>query len=470
MTNTKTSSIHDDKCTATINPSTGDIIKEYPIQTKAEVETIVQNAHEAFMKWQKTDMSHRSELILKIAVLLEDNKEELATLMANEMGKPISQGVGEVERCIAICEYTANEDYKVLADEERPLNGGKKGLITYQPIGVILGIQPWNFPLYQVIRYAVPNLMAGNAVLLKHAKNVWGMAERIKEIFEQAKVPEGLFGVLFSENEDITAIIEDDLVRGVTLTGSAKAGQDVAAKAGKNLKKTVLELGGSDPYIVLDNENMETIIETCLKGRVNNAGQTCIAAKRFIVLEDIYDEFKEKFVMAMQSVEYGDPTKEDTQMGPIAREDLRDNLHKQVQDSIDKGAVCLVGGEVPKGKGFFYPATILENLTSDMPAYNDELFGPVASLFRVKNEDEAIMLANDHKYGLGGGVFCADESRAINVAKKIDTGMVSVNGYFGSQPNLPFGGVKQSGYGREHGGFGIKEFTNIKSIYVGGEK
>lgn len=471
MTNTHTKTIENmDNNFVTINPTTEDVIDLYPPHSLSDALMIVDHTHNAFEKWKDTSFDHRKKIILDIARLIEEQKDELASLMAQEMGKPITQGLGEVERCIKICEYTANVDYKVLLDEERELNGGKKGIITYEPQGVILGIQPWNFPLYQVIRYAIPNIMAGNAVLLKHARNVLGMAQKVEGIFAQTDLPDTLFNILLVDHDIIETLLENKKIRGVTLTGSAQAGKEVGAIAGKNLKKTVLELGGSDPYIILDLENMEHIIETCVIGRTHNAGQTCLAAKRFIILEDIYDAFKEKFVAAMKNVSYGDPTKKDTQMGPLAREDLRDKLHQQVQESIDKGAKCLTGGELPSGKGYFYPATVLENLTSDMPAYNDELFGPVASLFKVKDEAEAIKQANDHRYGLGGGVMCADEDRAIRVAKQIDTGMVSVNGYFGSQPNLPFGGVKESGYGREHGGFGIKEFVNIKSIYVGDVK
>ena len=451
----------------TINPTTGKPIKNWPLHSKSQGEAIVEKAHEAFLEWRKTDMETRAKIIQKIANALDKHKDSLAKLMAEEMGKPIKQGLGEIERCISICEYTAKEDYKNLMDEERSLNGGKKGIITYQPLGVILGIQPWNFPLYQVIRYSVPNLMAGNSVLLKHAKNVWGMAARIQEIYKEAGLPDNVFGVLYLENEDVSDLIGHKHVRGVTLTGSSKAGQSVASTAGQHLKKSVLELGGSDPYIILDDVDMDTAIKTCVTGRVSNAGQTCIAAKRFIIVEDIYDEFKEKFVAAMKAVEYGDPQNEDTQMGPIARKDLRDSLHDQVTESIEKGAKCLVGGKIPQEDGFFYPATVLENIQPGMPAYDDELFGPVAGLFKAKDEDDAIRLANDHRYGLGGGVMSANENRAITLAKRIDTGMVSVNGYYGSQPNLPFGGVKQSGYGREHGGFGITEFVNIKSIYVG---
>lgn len=468
MSNAHAYSNQDDPNTVnTINPATGEILKSYTLHTKAEAEEAVEKAHEAFLEWRGTSMDERAQIIKNIGKIIEREKESLAKLMAQEMGKPVTQAEGEIDRCVTICNFTADEDAKVLADEERELKGGEKGIIAYQPIGVILGIEPWNFPLYQVIRYSIPNLMAGNAVILKHAQNVWGMATRAQEIYEEAGLPKHLFTALFLENEETSALIAHDKIRGVTFTGSARAGKIIGAKAGEHLKKSVLELGGSDPYIILEDCDLDKAVKICVAGRTNNAGQTCVAAKRFIVVESIYDAFKEKFTGAMKAVTYGNPMSPDTKMGPIARDDLREKLHAQVTESIEKGATCLIGGELPQEKGYFYPATILENITPDMPAYHDELFGPVASLFKVKDEEEAIKLANDHAYGLGGGVMSGDTQRAINVAKRIDTGMVSINGYFGSQPNMPFGGVKESGYGREHGGFGIKEFVNIKSIYVG---
>jgi len=450
-----------------INPATGQVERTFVKHTKAQANDIVEKADQAFQSWKKTTMQQRADIMLKIAAEIGNRKPELAALMAQEMGKPVTQAMMEIERCISITEYTAKEDYKALADEERPLENGKKAFIAYEPSGVILGIQPWNFPLYQVVRYSVPNLMAGNAVLLKHASNVWGMAEKVKEIYEAAGLPKGLFGVLLTDNDMTGEIIAHEKVRGVAFTGSARGGKAVAEIAGRHIKKSVLELGGSDPYIVLDDADMDLVIPTCVKARVGNAGQTCVAAKRFIVVESRYEEFKEKFTAAMAAVEYGDPTDENTQMGPIARADLRDGLHKQVEKSIKMGATALLGCKFPEGAGYFYPASILADLTPEMPAYKEELFGPVASLFCVKDEAAAITLANDHEYGLGAGVFSADEARAVNVARQIESGMVSINGFYGSQPNLPFGGVKNSGYGREHGGFGITEFVNIKSIMIG---
>ncbi len=385
--------------------------------------------------------------------------------MTKEMGKPIKQSKQEVDNCIAICQYTAQNGPEMLKDESRDFDGGK-GIITYQPLGVILGIEPWNFPLYQVVRYSVPNLLAGNTTVLKHAKNVWGSAKLIQQVYLDAGIPEGAFGLLFLDNEDMEDIIAHEKIQGVTLTGSEGAGKAVAKTAGANLKRTLLELGGSDPYIILEDADLNSAVEICVQGRVNNSGQTCVAAKRFIIVEQIYDEFKEKFTAAMKAVSYGNPTDPESDMGPMARKDLRDDLHEQVQESVKKGAICLLGGEIPDQKGFFYPPTVLENVTPGMPAYDDELFGPVATLFKVKDEEGAIKIANDHKYGLGGGVFSADEDRAKKVALKIETGMVNINGYALAKPNLPFGGIKNSGYGREHGGFGIREFLNTKTLVV----
>ena len=451
----------------TINPATEEMIEEYTVQSQAEVKQIIDDAHEAFKKWRSEPQDTRSEIIKKLATAIRNHKDELAELMTVEMGKPISQAYKEVDRCASLCEYSAEEAIRELKTEERPLEGGQKGMIVYQPLGVVLSIQPWNFPLYQAVRSTIPNILVGNTVLLKHAKNVSGMSKKLGELYAEVGLPDNVFTPLFLEDEGTEVILKSDKVVGVALTGSSRAGKAVGELAGANIKKTLLELGGSDPYIVLDDADLDKAVETCVTGRIANSGQTCVNAKRFIVMEGVYEEFKKKYVEAMSKVEYGDPMNEDTQMGPLARKDLRETLHDQVQESIGAGATCLLGGEMPEGKGYFYPATVLENIKPGMPAYDDELFGPVASLFKVSSEDEAIEIANDHRYGLGGGVLSSNTERAIEVAKRIETGMVSVNGFFGSQANMPFGGIKQSGHGREHGGFGIKEFVNIKSIYVG---
>lgn len=448
------------------NPATGEVRKQFTPHTKAQAEQIINVAHHAFDTWKNTPFQQRKDVILEMADLLESNKDELAALITAEMGKPVNQAKGEIDVSVAVCRYTAETGLDFLKDEERPIEGGT-GIISYEPIGVILAMQPWNFPIYQVIRYSAANLLAGNTTVLKHAEICWDAAEKVQQLYTKAGLPEGAFGVIHVDNETVDTLIAHQHVRGVTLTGSAAAGKIVAKEAGAHLKKTVLELGGSDPYIILEDAPLENIVSVCVKGRINNAGQTCVAAKRFIVVAEIYDKFKEKFVAAMKDVSFGDPTQEDTAMGPIAREDLRDTLHEQVQKSLKNGATCLTGGELPSDvKGYFYPATVLENVKPGMPAYDEELFGPVASLIKAKDEEDAVRIANDHVYGLGGGVFTANQARGIDIARKIDTGMVNVNGYGTARSNMPFGGVKESGYGREHGGFGIREFVNIKSIFV----
>lgn len=450
----------------TINPATGEEIKTYKLQSGLEAAQTVDEAHEAFLKWREKPVSGRADIIRQIAAALKNNKDRMARMMTLEMGKPLELGKGEVESCIAICEYTADHCPARLKEEKREIPGGY-GIITYQPLGVILAIEPWNFPLYQVIRYAIPNLLAGNTSVLKHAKNVWGCATIISEIFKEAGLPDGAFGLLFIENDEVEAIIANEKIRGVTLTGSAEAGKIVSKLASENLKKSLLELGGSDPYIVLEDADLNEAIMVCIKARIVNGGQTCTSAKRFIVMDEVYDEFRKKFVAAMKMVKYGDPNDPANDMGPLAREDLRDSLHEQVTSSIEKGAKCLLGGNIPEGEGYYYPPTVLEDVKPGMPAYDDELFGPVASLFRVSSEEEAIRIANDHKYGLGGGIFSRNIERATEIARtKIDTGMVNINTYSLAKPNMPFGGVKASGFGREHGGFGVREFVNVKSISV----
>jgi succinate-semialdehyde dehydrogenase/glutarate-semialdehyde dehydrogenase len=452
--------------TNTINPFSEQVLEEYQLINLEDANVAVDNAHNAFLSWKQLTKEQRAQYVLNLANVIRNNKKELLDLMINEMGKVKAQGEQEIELCAAICEYTATEAVKALNNEVRKTQSGE-ALITYQPIGVILGIQPWNFPLYQVIRYSITNIMAGNTTVMKHASNVFGMAVKIQEMYELAGFPKNVYQSLLIKGAVASELITHDKVRGVTFTGSDKVGKKVAETAGKYSKKTVLELGSNDAYIILDDANIETAVSACVKGRMINNGETCVAAKRFIVTEAKYDEFKYAFVKQMKNMAMGDPRQEDTDLGPMAREDLRDKLHEQVQESIDKGAVAVVGCDIPDQKGFFYPPSVLENVTPGMPAYDDELFGPVAALIKVKDNSEAIKVANDSRYGLGGGIFSADESKAVKMAvEEFDTGMVNINGYGLAQPNLPFGGVKSSGYGREHGGFGITEFVNIKSVMI----
>ncbi len=449
----------------TINPATGKKIKSYKFMTNDEAKKAIEKCHKAFLDWKTQTPKNRATIIKAIGKELKNNKEELAKLMTQEMGKLIKQGHQEVDLCAGICDWTAANGPEHLKNEERELPNGGKGVIAYSPIGVIYGIQPWNFPTYQVIRYAIANLMAGNGVLLKHAENVTGCALMLAKIFESAGLPKNLFTVLVISHDQSDKIIKNDLVRGVTLTGSVTAGRKVAQKAAAVLKKTVMELGSNDAYLVLDDADIALAVKTCVQGRIYNNGETCVAAKRFIVVDKVYDQFKEGFVEGMKNIKHGDPTEEASKMGPMAREDLRDDLHKQVTKSVKKGAKILCGGEMPKGKGFYYPATVLENVKKGQPAYDDELFGPVASLIKAKNNEDAMRIANDSKFGLGGGIFSKDEDKAFKMAsEQFDTGMIFVNGFGLAQPMMPFGGVKDSGYGREHGGFGMMEFVNAKAI------
>ncbi|WP_198329345.1 NAD-dependent succinate-semialdehyde dehydrogenase [Psychrobacter cibarius] len=451
----------------TINPATGEAIKEYDYMSNDEVNKIVESSHQAFTEWRKTSHEARAKVIISIGETLLKYKEELSKLMTEERGKLYSQSLQEIDLCKAICDYTAEKGVAALADDERDIEGLKKGIVTYQPIGVIYGMQPWNFPAYQVFRYTIANLMAGNSILLKHASNVTGSGLLIEKIFHESELPNDLFRTILIDHDQSEALIGHDKVRGVTLTGSDGAGSIVGQQAAKAIKKVVLELGSNDAFIVLEDADVELAVETCTQARLINNGETCVAAKRFIVVDSLYDDFRERIVKKFADAKSGDPMDDGSDLGPLARKDLQEKLHEQVEDSVAKGATIAVGGQLPEGKGSFYPATILENVEKGQPAYDDELFGPVASLIRAKDQDDALRIANDSRYGLGGAIFSKDEDKAIRLAREeFDTGMVYINGYGLANPALPFGGVKNSGHGREHGGFGIKEFVNIKGLHV----
>lgn len=451
----------------TINPATGEAIKEYNYMSNDEVNKIVESSHQAFLEWRKTSHEARAKVINSIGETLLKYKEELSKLMTEERGKLYSQSLQEIDLCKAICDYTAEKGVAALADDERDIEGLKKGIVTYQPIGVIYGMQPWNFPAYQVFRYTIANLMAGNSILLKHASNVTGSGLLIEKIFHESELPNDLFRTILIDHDQSEALIGHDKVRGVTLTGSDGAGSIVGQQAAKAIKKVVLELGSNDAFIVLEDADVELAVETCTQARLINNGETCVAAKRFIVVDSLYDDFRERIVKKFADAKSGDPMDDASDLGPLARKDLQEKLHEQVEDSVAKGATIAVGGQLPEGKGSFYPATILENVEKGQPAYDDELFGPVASLIRAKDQDDALRIANDSRYGLGGAIFSKDEDKAIRLAREeFDTGMVYINGYGLANPALPFGGVKNSGHGREHGGFGIKEFVNIKGLHV----
>ncbi|MBL3657627.1 NAD-dependent succinate-semialdehyde dehydrogenase [Fulvivirga sediminis] len=451
----------------TINPATGKEINNYPKMSDREAEEAVNRCHEAFLSWKLESVEERAKIIAAIGEKLTERKQELAKLMTSEMGKLVKHGEQEVDLCAAICKWTSENGPEQLKDEERELPNGGRGVVTYSPIGVIYGIQPWNFPAYQVVRYAIANLMAGNGVLLKHAESVTGSALLLSEIFEEAGLPEDLFTVLIIDHDQSDEVIKNDKVRGITLTGSSNAGRIVAEQAANQLKKTVMELGSNDAYIVLADADLDNAVKMCVMGRTYNNGEVCVAAKRFVVVDEIYEDFKKAFVEKMKALKIGDPTSDDVQIGPMSRKDLRDDLHDQVKESVEKGANVLCGGEIPDDEGFYYPATVLDNVQPGQPAYDDELFGPVASLIRAKDDEDAMRIANDSRFGLGGGIFTKDVKKATELAKHhFDTGMIFINGFGLAQPNMPFGGVKNSGYGREHGGFGMKEFVNAKAINI----
>ncbi|QCE42872.1 NAD-dependent succinate-semialdehyde dehydrogenase [Psychroserpens sp. NJDZ02] len=455
----------------TINPTTEQTIQHYDYMTVDQALKAVDECQDAFLDWKLKPLEDRAKIIKAVGKTLVEEKDSYAKLMTQEMGKLVAHSYDEIELCAGICEYTATEGVKKLQDEVRTMENGGKGIIQQAPLGVIYGIQPWNFPLYQAIRYTIVNLMAGNGVLLKHAKNVTGSALKLKEVLEKAGLPKNLFTVLIIDHETSDKIIEHKAVRGVTLTGSSKAGEYVAQKAAKVLKKTVLELGSNDAYLVLDDADVDLAVQTSIVGRTYNNGETCVAAKRFIVVDKVYDQFKAAFVKGMEAVTYGDPMDKDSKLGPMARKDLRDKIHQQVEDSVSNGATILCGGKIPDVTGYFYPSTVLGDVKPGQPAYSEELFGPVASLIKAKDNQDAMRIANDSRFGLGGGIFSKDEEKAIQLAKDhFDTGMININSYGLAHPNMPFGGIKDSGYGREHGGFGITEFVNTKAIMLNNSK
>jgi succinate-semialdehyde dehydrogenase/glutarate-semialdehyde dehydrogenase len=449
-----------------INPATEASIETYELLDNGQLEGRINKAHQAFRNWKKVPFEERSRLMHALAAELRKNKEEYARLATTEMGKTYKSAQAEVEKCAWVCTYYAKNAPVFLADESVATDASKS-FISYAPLGVVLAVMPWNYPYWQVFRFAAPALMAGNTALLKHASNVPGCAKAIERMFRRAGFPEGAFTNLAIDSSKVASVIEHRFVKAVTLTGSEKAGSAVASTAGANIKKAVLELGGSDPYIVLEDANLEMAVEVCVEGRLKNNGQSCIGAKRFIIVEAVYTDFLDRFKAKMAEATMGDPFDENTVLGPMARPDLRDELHKQVQESIKKGAKCILGGTIPDRTGAFYPATILVDIKPGMPAYEEELFGPVAAVFKVKNEAEAIRIANDTDFGLGAAVFTENLARGERIAtQELEAGSCFVNGVVSSDPRLPFGGINISGYGRELSRFGIREFTNVKTIWI----
>jgi succinate-semialdehyde dehydrogenase/glutarate-semialdehyde dehydrogenase len=450
----------------TINPATGELIKEYSEMSFDEVSGIIGKANEAQKQWKIKKYAERAPFLYKISNLLKERKKELGKLMSKEMGKPLAQSIGEIEKCAWVCEYYADNAEDFLSNDPVKTDASKS-YVTFNPLGTVLSIMPWNFPFWQLFRFAAPALMAGNAVILSHSENVTGCALEIEKIIHDSGLSSDLFRTILVANDNMKPVIQHEGIAAVTLTGSTRAGKIVASQAGEALKKTVLELGGSDPSIILADADIKQAAESCVNSRLLNSGQSCIAAKRFVVVEDIYDKFVSEFTELMKSKIVGDPFQEDSDLGPMAREDLRDLLHEQVQKSIAKGAVATLGGEKPGSAGAFYPVTILENVKKGMPAYDEELFGPVASIIKVKDEDEAIKVANDSIYGLGASIYSNNIEKAERIAaQKLEAGCCFVNEFVKSDPRLPFGGIKQSGYGRELGLYGIHEFVNTKTVYV----
>ena len=451
-----------------INPATEEEIQTYDLMTEKETTGRLEACHAAFLDWRKLSHRDRASYLTRIAQKLRDNADELAALMTRETGKLLKDGLTEVEICAAILDYTAKNGPDALADEERTHGAkGKRGVVSYQPLGVIYSIQPWNFPLYQPVRVLAANLMTGNGCILKHASICTGSGIRLRELCIEAGLPEDLFQVILIDHDTSDKLIAHPRIRGVTLTGSDGAGRHVGAVAAKALKKTVLELGSNDAYLVLEDADIETAVKFSVMGRLYNNGETCVAAKRFIVADKVYDAFVDAFVAQMKAITMGDPTNEKSQLGPLSSQDQFDTVKSQVDESVAKGARILCGGVAPDRKGFYYPATVLADLAPGMPAYEDEIFGPVASIIRASDDEDAMRLANESRYGLGGGIFSKDEARALKLARDhFDTGMIHINSFAPADPNMPFGGVKDSGHGREHGGFGMKEFVNVKAIFL----
>ena len=451
---------------ASINPATGEEIKSYKKHTMREVNLVLVEAQARYLLWSRETWVVKSKLMHNASSNLTRQKEKYARLITDEMGKPIRQSRAEIEKCAEVCKFYAEHAESFLSDENVPTEASKS-YVSFQPLGAVLAVMPWNFPFWQVFRFLAPALMAGNVGVLKHASNVPGCALAIEAIVREAGFPENVFRSLLIDSKDVKSVIEHPAIKAVTLTGSTPAGKAVAAAAGGALKKTVLELGGSDPYVILEDADLKEAAKMCVKSRMINGGQSCIAAKRFIVVDSIRAEFEKLFVQEMNKQRMGDPLKEDTDLGPQARFDLRDELHKQVQKSISDGAKLLIGGTIPDEKGAFYPATVLTDVKKGMLAYEEELFGPVASIIAAKDEKDAIEKANDSIFGLGAAVFSKDKKKAERIAKEeLQAGACFANTFVRSDQRLPFGGIKESGYGRELSSFGIKEFVNIKAVYV----
>jgi len=449
-----------------VNPFTNKVIETYSNHSDADAKRIVKEVDLAFKSWKQSTFNERAGHLLQLEKQLLERQEALADLIVSEMGKVKKEALGEIKKCAWVCRYYAENGNRFL-EREIIDSDASESFVSFQPLGTVLAVMPWNFPFWQVFRFLAPAFMAGNTAVLKHASNVPGCSLAIEKLVQDAGFPEDVFRSLLIGGKSVKQVIENPKIKAVTLTGSTPAGKSVAAAAGSVLKKSVLELGGSDPYLILEDADLEAAADLCVTSRLLNAGQSCIGAKRFIVVEQVYEQFREAFVSKMKAAKYGDPHDEKSTIGPLARLDLRNELHGQVSASVAKGAKILCGGYIPEHEAAFYPPTVLENIEPGMPAYNEELFGPVASLFKVKGEEEGIRIANDTVFGLGAGVFTGDLDRGKRLAEKgLDAGCVFVNDFVKSDPRLPFGGIKDSGFGRELSIFGIREFVNIKTVAV----
>jgi succinate-semialdehyde dehydrogenase/glutarate-semialdehyde dehydrogenase len=449
-----------------INPATEEVIADYDEHTPAQIEATLADTSKAYHWWRETTFEQRAARLRAAAATLRANKERYAALMTAEMGKPIVESEAEVEKCAWNCDYYAEHGRSFLASEDIATNA-RHSYVQFDPLGVILAVMPWNFPFWQVFRFAAPALMAGNTALLKHASNVPGCALAIEELFRESGFPEGTFRALLVPGAVAEGLISDPRIQAVTLTGSEMAGQHVASAAGRALKKSVLELGGSDPFIVLADADVQAAASTAAKARNINSGQSCIAAKRFIVVEEVADEFEARFSASVAALRVGDPMDRGTQVGPLARGDLRDALHRQVERSVALGARIATGGKPREGRGYFYEPTVLTQVTAGMPVFAEETFGPAAAVMRARNAEEAIGMANQSEYGLASSLWTSDIERGQQLARRIEAGAVFLNGMVASDPRLPFGGVKRSGYGRELSSFGIREFVNVKTVWIG---
>ncbi len=449
-----------------INPYTNKVLKSYKELTSTQINSSIERAEKSFQEWKRVPYSERSQYFLNLAKIIRQDKDQIATLMVLEVGKLFSEATAELEKCAVTCEYYAEKSEDFLKDEFIETDA-KESYVSYEPMGVILGIMPWNFPFWQVLRFAIPTMMAGNTCILKHASNVSGCALKIQECFEKSGFPKNTFQTILVKSNKVKKILSDKRVRGVSLTGSTPAGVSVASLAGQFLKKSVLELGGSDPYIIFADADLEKAINICVKARMNNAGQTCVAAKRFIISDKIYESFKEGFVEKLKGYQIGNPLEHSTTLAPLSRHDLRDDLIKQIRKAKSKGAKVSFGGMAPRHEGAFMEPTLIERITPNNPAFHEEFFGPVALFFKVKSDTEALKIANATDFGLGAAIFSQDQERAKTMAQhELEAGFVCVNTQVRSDPRLPFGGIKQSGMGRELSHHGIKEFTNIKTVYI----